>query len=442
MDGNHRLRDSIVVSLYARAEEIAAAVIQNRRPPRRKFTERLDKLVTSRLFGFPLMAALLALIFWLTISGANLPSSLLARLFSLGEELLTKAFTYLSSPLWLHGLLLAGLYRGLAWVIAVMLPPMAIFFPIFTLLEDFGYLPRIAFNLDRLMQKAGAHGKQALTMAMGFGCNAAGVISARIIDSPRERRLAVLTNSFIPCNGRFPILIVMSTVAAQAVAAENSLLPALLVLGAVLLAVLVTLSACKALSATILKGTPSFFALELPPYRRPRIGQVLIRSFFDRTLFVLGRAVVVAAPAGVITWVLANITVAGTTLLSHLALWLEPIGRLMGLDGVIVLSFILGLPANEIVIPVMLMSYLGKGALLEPAGIDAVSRLLLAQGWTWLTAVNFMIFAIFHWPCGTTLLTIKKETGSAKWALAAALIPTLIGFTLCVLLANLAAILP
>lgn len=426
--------------LYAQAENIAREVtLTSPHPSATNFTLALDKIVTSRLWGLPLMIALLAIALWLTIFAANYPSELLAQLFFKFEAILTSLFFRLKSPEWLHGLLVLGMYRGVAWVVSVMLPPMAIFFPLFTLLEDFGYLPRIAFNLDNYMQKVGAHGKQALTMAMGLGCNAAGVISARIIDAPRERLIAILTNSLIPCNGRFPILIVMGSIVAGFVFGERyqSLFATFVVLAAILLGVVATLFVAKLLTSTILKGERSYFILELPPYRRPQIKTILVRSFLDRTLFVLWRAVLVALPAGILTWILANINYQGISLVMILAQWLEPLGKLMGLDGVILLGFILGLPANEIVIPIILMIYLAEGALFELDSLAAIQELLLSQGWTVLTAINFILFALFHWPCGTTLLTIKKETGSRRWTILAALIPTVIGIVLCVFLTKI-----
>lgn len=426
------------VSIYAQAEKIARQVVSVSADPKSSFTARLDQVVTSPVFSIPLMLALLAFVLWITISGANYPSELLATLFFRLEDYLTMIFMRLASPPWLHGMLVLGMYRGLAWVVSVMLPPMAIFFPLFTLLEDFGYLPRIAFNLDRFFQKAGAHGKQALTMAMGFGCNAAGVIATRIIDSPRERLVATLTNNFVPCNGRFPMLIAMGAIMAGGVVSAKieGAVAVLVVLAAIVISVMATLFASRLLTSTILKGEPSFFILELPPYRRPQIGTVLVRSFLDRTLAVLWRAVVVAAPCGLLIWVLANVTVGEFTLLAHFSKWLTPLGQAMGLDGVILLGFILGLPANEIVIPIIFMGYLAEGALVEVQGIAAIKSLLVANGWTWLTALNFMIFAIFHWPCGTTLLTIKKETGSWKWTLLSALLPTLFGIIICLALTS------
>lgn len=432
-------------SLYAHAEKITARVTTGflKRSADlstcRDLTSRLDRIVTSRYFSIPLMLALLASLLWITIVGANYPSDLLARLFFHIEDFLTMLFVRLGSPSWLRGMFVLGMYRSLAWVVSVMLPPMAIFFPLFTLLEDFGYLPRLAFNLDGLFQKAGAHGKQALTMAMGFGCNAAGVMAARIIDSPRERLVAILTNNLVPCNGRFPILIVMGTIVTSSALGTQlgSTGAALVVLAAILLSVLSTLAVSKFLTATLLRGESSFFILELPPYRRPQMGTVLVRSFLDRTLAVLSRAVLVAAPCGLLTWVLANVTIHDITLLNYIAQWLNPLGQAMGLDGVILLGFILGLPANEIVIPIILMGYLSQGALMRVQGLAAVEQIFVANGWSWLTALNFMVFAIFHWPCATTLLTIKRETGSLKWTLVSALLPTILGMTICLILTKI-----
>ena len=427
--------DEPAAALYRRAEEIAARVARGSPVPRPSLTSRLDKLVISPGFGIPFMLALLAGGLWLTLVGAGYPSELLAAACSRGERHLSLLLNTAGFPRWLHDPLVLGMYRGLAWVVAVMLPPMAIFFPLFTLLEDFGLLPRIAFNLDRSFQRAGAHGKQSLTMAMGFGCNAAGVVAARIIDSPRERLVAVLTNNFVPCNGRFPLLMVMGgVVAAAAPGLAGGWVPSLVVMGAMVVSVLATLLVSRLLTATILRGEPSFFILELPPYRLPRVGTVLVRSFLDRTLAVLWRAVVVAAPAGLLTWVLANVSVQGVTLLSHFSAWLNPLGRAMGLDGMILLAFTLGLPANEIVIPILLMGYLSADSLLAVEDLAAMRAVLTANGWTWLTALNFIIFALFHWPCGTTLLTIRRETGSCKWTLLAALLPTALGICLCIVL--------
>ncbi len=399
---------------------------------------KLDRILTSPLTGFPIMLLLLLGIFWLTITGANYPSALLSEgLFWLGDRIRDR-FIYLGSPEWLTGLVCDGMYRTLSWVVAVMLPPMAIFFPLFTLLEDFGYLPRVAFNLDRCFKSCGACGKQALTTCMGFGCNAAGVVGCRIIDSPRERLIAMLTNNFVPCNGRLPMLISLITMffVGAAGGLGASVLSSAMLVGLIALGLLMTLAVSKFLSATLLKGVPSSFTLELPPYRRPQLGKVIVRSIFDRTLFVLGRAASVAAPAGLIIWLLANIHAGGDTLLAHCAGFLDPFARVFGLDGVILLAFILGLPANEIVIPLIIMAYLSQGSLVELSDLTALRSLLIDNGWTWVTALCVMVFSLMHWPCSTTCLTIKKESGSWKWTAAAVAIPTVCGLILCFLIAN------
>ncbi len=399
---------------------------------------KLDRILTSPLTGFPIMLLLLLGIFWLTITGANYPSALLSDgLFWLGDRIRDR-FIYLGSPEWLTGLVCDGMYRTLSWVVAVMLPPMAIFFPLFTLLEDFGYLPRVAFNLDRCFKSCGACGKQALTTCMGFGCNAAGVVGCRIIDSPRERLIAMLTNNFVPCNGRLPMLISLITMffVGAAGGLGASVLSSAMLVGLIALGLLMTLAVSKFLSATLLKGVPSSFTLELPPYRRPQLMKVIVRSIFDRTLFVLGRAASVAAPAGLIIWLLANIHAGGDTLLAHCAGFLDPFARVFGLDGVILLAFILGLPANEIVIPLIIMAYLSQGSLVELSDLTALRALLIDNGWTWVTALCVMVFSLMHWPCSTTCLTIKKESGSWKWTAAAVAIPTVCGLILCFLIAN------
>lgn len=425
-------RDAIVKSIYDQAFGIAKQVVTSDKQVK-DWDQIIDDIVTSRSFGFPIMLALLGVVFWITIAGSNYPSQLLADLFFWFEDQLTLFFHWMSAPDWLYGLLVLGVYRGLAWVVSVMLPPMAIFFPLFTLLEDLGYLPRVAFNLDKTLSRSGAHGKMALTMSMGFGCNAAGVIAARIIESPRERLIAILTNNFVPCNGRFPGLIAMAAMfmAAGVGVAFSSLTAALIVAVIVVVGIMVTLGVSWLLSKTLLKGESSSFTLELPPYRKPQVFRVIVRSFFDRTIFVLWRAVVVAAPAGALIWLLANINLGDFSLIAYIAKGLEPLGQLMGLDGVILLAFILGLPANEIVIPIMVMAYLSEGAMLELDTLSAFRQLLIDQGWTWLTALNFMLFSLLHFPCGTTLLTIKKETGSNKWTLIGALLPTAIGVLVC-----------
>ncbi|MCI9191867.1 MAG: ferrous iron transporter B [Acutalibacter muris] len=399
---------------------------------------KLDRILTSPLTGFPIMLLLLLGIFWLTITGANYPSALLSEgLFWLGDRIRDR-FIYLGSPEWLTGLVCDGMYRTLSWVVAVMLPPMAIFFPLFTLLEDFGYLPRVAFNLDRCFKSCGACGKQALTTCMGFGCNSAGVVGCRIIDSPRERLIAMLTNNFVPCNGRLPMLISLITMffVGAAGGLGASVLSSAMLVGLIALGLLMTLAVSKFLSATLLKGVPSSFTLELPPYRRPQLGKVIVRSIFDRTLFVLGRAASVAAPAGLIIWLLANIHAGGDTLLAHCAGFLDPFARVFGLDGVILLAFILGLPANEIVIPLIIMAYMSQGSLVELSDLTALRSLLIDNGWTWVTALCVMVFSLMHWPCSTTCLTIKKESGSWKWTAAAVAIPTVCGLILCFLIAN------
>ena len=375
------------------------------------------------------MFVLLGLVFWITIIGSNVPSEMLSNLFFGIEAYLTNGLMAINTPQWLHGILILGVYRTLAWVISVMLPPMAIFFPLFTFLEDLGYLPRVAFNLDRLFKKAGAHGKQSLTMSMGFGCNAAGIIACRIIESPRERLIAMLTNNFIPCNGRFPTLIALSTILLSGLIASqfSNLTASLLVSVLVLISVIVTLAISWLLSKTFLKGVPSSFTLELPPYRRPQLGRILYTSLIDRTIFVLGRAIVVAAPAGIVIWLLANININGISILNHSAAFLQPFANLIGLDGFILMAFILGFPANEIVLPILIMSYMTEGAILELDNIQAMKELFIANGWTWMTTLNFMLFTLFHFPCGTTLLTIKKECGSDKWTLFSAIMPTVVG---------------
>lgn len=430
-------RNLVAEGTVRRAEAIAQAVVTERSAAPHALDRKLDHILTGKLLGTPIMLGLLGAVFWLTIAGANVPGELLATGLFWLETQLSWLMTSLQSPPWLYGLIVTGVYRTLAWVISVMLPPMAIFFPLFTLLEDLGYLPRVAFNLDALFKKAGAHGKQALTMCMGFGCNAAGVIATRIIESPRERLIATITNNFVPCNGRFPILIAVS---AMFLAANNgafgSLRAALAVLLTVVLGVGITLAVSKLLSLTVLKGLPSSFTLELPPYRLPQIGKVLVRSLLDRTLFVLARAVLVAAPAGVIIWIMANVTVGDASLLNHAAGALDPLGRLMGLDGFILMAFILGLPANEIVIPILIMSYLRATTMLELDSLDALRQLFVDNGWTWLTAVCTMLFALNHFPCGTTLLTIRKETQSSQWTWMSFLVPTVTGIVVCVIVAQ------
>lgn len=435
--------EAIVSGIVQRAEAIGDAAVRFENAQYARRDRRLDRILTGKWTGIPIMAVLLAAVFWLTITGANYPSALLADGLAWAGERLTDLFVWLNAPGWLHGVLIHGLYKVLSWVVSVMLPPMAIFFPMFTLLEDFGYLPRVAFNLDRHFKKCRACGKQALTMCMGFGCNAAGVVGCRIIDSPRERLIAILTNNFVPCNGRFPTLIAIIAMFFGAAAAglAQSAVSALMLTGVIVLGVAMTLLVSRALSGTILKGIPSSFTLELPPYRRPQIGRVIVRSLLDRTLFVLGRAVMVAAPAGIIIWLLGNISVGDMSLLAHCTAFLDPFARLFGLDGVILMAFILGFPANEIVVPLIIMAYMSGGSLMELDSLSALKTLLVQNGWTWLTALCTMLFALMHFPCSTTCLTIRKETGSWKWTAAAFAIPTVTGLAVCFIVASAARLL-
>ena len=432
------LGSTLAASLVQAAHEAAEAALPQGSAA--SGGERLDRLLTARATGIPAMLLLLAGVLWLTIEGANYPSQLLSAGLFWVQDRLTDLFAWLHAPEWLHGALVLGVYRVLAWVVSVMLPPMAIFFPLFTLLEDFGYLPRVAFLLDHAFQKAKACGKQALTMCMGFGCNAAGVVGCRIIDSPRERLIAILTNSFVPCNGRFPTLITLITLFFVGTAGGlwQGVASSLLLTGTLVLGVGMTFLVSRLLSNTLLKGVPSAYALELPPYRRPQVGQVLVRSVLDRTLFVLGRAAAVAAPAGLVIWLCANVTVAGASLLDWCTGFLDPLGRLMGLDGVILMAFLLGFPANEIVLPIILMSYLSTGTLQDTGDLQALGALLAANGWTWLTALCTILFSLFHWPCSTTCLTIARETRSVKWTLLSIVIPAGLGMGLCILTASAA----
>lgn len=430
---SENFKDDIVSSILKRCENVSKNVCEYKNSNYHKRDRKIDKILTSKTFGIPIMLCFLGLIFWLTISGANYPSMLLSQFFSyLGEKLLL-VFNYFSSPEWFTQVCIDGVYRTLTWVISVMLPPMAIFFPLFTLMEDLGYLPRIAFNLDKCFCKCCSSGKQALTMCMGFGCNAAGVIGSRIIDSPREKLLSIITNSFVPCNGRFPFLITIAMVFVGSYASgfTASILSTLTVLLVVLLGIFMTFFITNLLSKTVLKGVPSSFMLELPPYRKPQIGKVLVRSIFDRTLFVLGRAVCVAAHAGLIIWLFANIHIQDISILTYVANFFDPFARLMGLDGYILTAFILGLPANEIVLPIILMSYTSSGYLVDLEDTFSIGQILIQNGWTLLTAINVMIFTLLHFPCSTTLITIKKETKSMKWTVLSFVLPTLCGIVLC-----------
>jgi ferrous iron transport protein B len=413
-------RDEIVKSLYSEAEAIAKRAVKTAKEKGYDLDQKIDRLVTSPITGLPIMLILLGFVIWLTVTGANIPSQMIATaLFGFGDW--AKAlFVSWNVPWWITGFIWDGVYLALAWVISVMLPPMAIFFPAFTILEDLGYLPRVAFNLDWMFKKAGAHGKQSLTMAMGFGCNAAGVVATRVIDSPRERLIAILTNNFVPCNGRFPTLIMLATVfvASAFPAALTSFIAAGTVVGVVLIGVAFTFLMSWILSRTMLKGEASAFTLELPPYRRPNVGRILYTSLIDRTIFVLWRAMQTAAPAGALIWILANIHLGNTNLASAISDWLNPFGVLLGLDGVILLAYIIAIPANEIVVPTMMMMYVGAGTMINgPGSSTGIYELLVSgHGWTLLTAINLMLFSLLHNPCATTIITIYKETKSYKWA--------------------------
>jgi ferrous iron transport protein B len=425
-------RDEAVSSIYAEAERVSRRAVR-RADDNRAFDwdQRIDHIVTSPVFGLPIMLGILAVVFWLTIAAANVPSAMLATAFFWFEDKAAGLFDAAGVPWWITGFVWHGIYRGLAWVVSVMLPPMAIFFPMFTILEDLGYLPRVAFNLDFLFRRAGAHGKQALTMAMGFGCNAAGVIATRVIDSPRERLVAILTNNFVPCNGRFPTLIMLATIFVGAAFPPvfASFAAAGAVVGVVVLGVGFTLLMSWLLSRTVLKGEASAFTLELPPYRRPGIARILYTSLIDRTLFVLWRAMLTAAPAGAVIWLLGNITINGTSLATYSANALGPLGHAIGLDGVILLAYVIAIPANEIVVPTMLMVYTGGPMMTELDSMSELRTLLVDQnGWTMLTAVNLMLFALLHNPCATTIITIYKETLSTKWAAVGALMPLIVAF--------------
>ncbi len=436
------LHDTVGAAASESAATLTHGTVTRKRAPYSGADRRIDRILTGKWTAYPVMLLLLALIFYLTVSFSNIPSGWLMRASEVLLAWLTEVFTSsLGAPPWLTGLLCDGMLRVLLWVVSVMLPPMAIFFPLFTLLEDAGVLPRIAYDLDRPFACCRACGKQSLTMCMGLGCNAAGVVGCRIIDSPRERLLAILTNSLMPCNGRFPALIAVLTMfCIGAGGAAASVWSALLLCALVLLSVLATFFATRLLSCTVLRGSPSSFVLELPPYRVPQVGKVLVRSLFDRTLFVLGRAVTVAAPAGLLIWCMANITVGNVTLLAHLTAFLDPFAQLLGMDGVILAAFILGFPANEIVLPLIVMAYSAGGTITELASLAETRALLVQNGWTWATAVCVLLFFLFHWPCSTTLLTVKKETGSRKYTLLAALLPTLLGVLACMLFTAVAKI--
>lgn len=428
------ISDCLTSELSLKAEETARDCVTQQTSRYKSCLNALDRIFTGRLTGTVTMVGLLLLVLWITIYGANYPSQWLSGILLGFEDKLATLFLKAGVSPWVVNMVVHGGYNVLAWVVSVMLPPMAIFFPLFTILEDFGYLPRVAYNLDFYFSKANTCGKQALTMCMGFGCNAVGVMGCRIIDSPRERIIATITNSFVPCNGRFPTLIAIISMffLVSKSGVLGSLLSSLFLCGVLVLGVVSTFAVSKFLSKTLLKGVPSSFTLEMPPYRKPQFCKVLVRSVFDRTLFVLGRAVAVAAPAGLFIWVLANIYMGDKTILAHITEFLDPLGRLMGMDGVILTAFILGFPANEVVIPIMLMTYMQKSVLCDFSSLEELRQLLVSNGWTVVTAVCVMIFCLMHWPCSTTLLTVKKETKSLKWTAYAFLIPTLCGAFLCI----------
>jgi ferrous iron transport protein B len=441
--------DNLTESIYADAADIVKDTVQVDDSKKRfRLDSKIDKIVTSKVFGFPIMFLILAIVLWLTIIGANYPSSLLANLLlDTIHPVLKEGAQALSIPWWIDGFLIDGVYLAVAWVIAVMLPPMAIFFPLFTLLEDFGYLPRVAFNLDSLFKKAGAHGKQALTMSMGFGCNAAGVVATRIIDSPRERLIAIITNNFSLCNGRWPTQILIATIFIGAVvpASFSSLASLMAVIGIAVLGMAFMFTVSWALSKTILKGEVSTFNLELPPYRPPRFWKTIYTSLIDRTLIVLWRAIVFAAPAGAVIWLISNIYVGNESIASWTINSLDGFGFLLGLNGVILLAYIVAIPANEIVIPTILMLTVlvtgiaggsGAGVMFELDSASATGDILRAGGWTLLTAINLMLFSLLHNPCSTTIYTIYKETKSVKWTVFASIMPVILGFIVTFLVAQ------
>ena len=430
--------DADIDKIFERAHEIVAEVVTLKNENYNERDKKIDRILTSKKFGIPIMILFFCLIFWITIVGANYPSELLSSLFANIEPPLKNFFTYIHTPTWLLSLLFDGVYKTVTWIVSVMLPPMAIFFPLFTLLEDLGYLPRIAFNLDKCFKKCCSSGKQALTMCMGFGCNAAGVVGCRIISSKRERLIAMLTNNFVPCNGRFPFLITIATIFFTSAAhagesLKSSLIATFIVFVIICIGIGFTFLVSYILSKTILKGATDCTLLELPPYRKPQIGKILIHSLLDRTLFVLGRALSVAVPAGILIWVLSNVQIANISILTYISNFFDPFAKLMGLDGYILTAFLLGLPANEIVLPIILMCYTGAGSLVDMSSLQSLFDILSANGWTIVTAINVMLFSLLHFPCTTTLLTIKNETKSWKWTAASFLIPTVIGIVMCMM---------
>jgi ferrous iron transport protein B len=433
------IHDYIVTSIFTHSKEITSKAVQYTEIDHKNDMDAtIDRIVTSRKFGFPIMVFFLIIIFWTTIVGANIPSQILANGLFWAEQRFAFMFRSIGAPLWLEGFLIHGVYKGMAWVVSVMLPPMAIFFPLFTILEDVGFLPRVAFNLDRLFQWAGAHGKQAITMCMGFGCNAAGIISCRSISSPRERLIAILTNNFVPCNGRWPTLILMVNIFFTGILPDelSSLMAAIILAFITLVGVIATFIVSAVLSKTLLKGESSFFMLEMPSYRRPQILRVLYRSFIERTIKVLYRAVIVAAPAGGIIWILGNVHIDSSTFMDILAEGLAPLGRLIGLDGMILLAFIIALPANEIVIPTIIMGYTGASVMTEISNMVELRSLFTSQGFTVVNAVCLMLFSVLHFPCGTTTYTIWKETRNIKWTILSNIIPLIVALIFCFMVAQ------
>ena len=432
-ENKENFKDIIVSSIVTTAEKISNSVCTYGNNNYSARDRKIDKILTSKVFGLPIMILFLGIIFWITIVGANYPSQALFSFFAWLQEKLIICAEAINLPDWLSSMLISGIYQTLTWIISVMLPPMAIFFPLFTFLEDLGYLPRIAFNTDGFFKKCSCSGKQMITMCMGFGCNSAGVTGCKIINSPREKLIAILTNNFVPCNGRFPFLITIATIfiAGTINGIGASIVSTLAVMFVIILGIFCSLIISKILSKTILKGMPSSFVLELPPYRKPQFGKTLIRSIFDRTLFVLGRAISVAAPAGLVIWLFANIGINGESLLTLVANFLDPFAKILGLDGYILTAFIFGIPANEIVLPIILMCYLGGNSLVNMEDNFSIGQILIQNGWNILTAINVMIFTCLHFPCATTLLTIKKETGSLKWTALSFLLPTICGIVIC-----------
>lgn len=431
-------RDCIVKSIIEKSENVYNLCVTLKDKNYDKFDRKIDKFLTSRLTGFPTMIIFLFLIFWITISGANYPSEIISKILFSAEGKLFDILLSLKMPMIFCEAMIFGVYKTLAWVVSVMLPPMAIFFPLFTFLEDIGYLPRIAFNLDKIFKKCGSHGKQALTMCMGFGCNACAVVGCRIIDSPRERLISILTNNFVPCNGRFPLLISIISMffVGGYLKKYGFLISSLILTFIIMFGFIITFLISKFLSKTILKGINSSFILELPPYRKPQVGKILLRSLLDRTVFVLARAVIVAAPAGLLIWIMANVSINNLSLLVYFSNFLNPFAKLIGLDGVILMAFILGFPANEIVFPIIIMSYMSLGSITDMQNLNDLYNLLVLHNWTFVTAICTMIFSLLHFPCATTYLTIKKETKSLKWALLSLLIPTITGIVICFLVSN------